>query len=63
MTQKFAAGIILSDLRRELEDLKRAVAEDADLHHRDHLPNGRWAMIHRLAARIGQLERGEAAHG
>lgn len=50
----------LADLRRELEDLKQAVAEDNDPHHRDHLKSGRWPMIHNLERRIDELERSES---
>ncbi len=46
----------LPDLKRELAELKRAIAEDNDWHCRDHWRNGRWPMVHALARRIDALE-------
>jgi hypothetical protein len=51
---------ILADLKRKMEDLKNAIADDNDHHHCDHWPNGRWPMIYNLALRIDAIERGEA---
>ena len=45
----------LDDLKRELAELKAAIAEDNDWHYRDHWPDGRWPMVQRLAARIDAL--------
>lgn len=45
----------LTDLQRERDDLMKAIAEDNDWHGRDHLPNGRWPMVHSLERRINAL--------
>lgn len=51
------SGNELADLRRELLNLVRAIFEENDCPGRDHLPNGRWPMVHNLARRIDELER------
>jgi hypothetical protein len=48
----------IEDLRRECDELMRAIEEDGDRCGRDHLPNGRWPMVHRIVDRIREMERG-----
>jgi hypothetical protein len=48
----------LADLKRELDDLKKAISWDSS--HRDHGPNGRWAVVKNLARLVHELERSES---
>lgn len=51
-------NVTLADLKRELADLMKAIAEDNDGQGRDHLLNGRWPVAHNLARRIHKMETG-----
>jgi len=46
----------LADLERERDELMRAIREDDDWHGRDHLPRGRWPMVHCIQEQINAMK-------
>lgn len=47
----------LADLIRERDQLVEDIKKDNDWYGRDHLPTGRWPMVHAISRRINIVKR------